>query len=481
MSDRKQVINPKIITMKKIIPILFLAFLVIACQKNTTVVISGKIKNPVDEPTGIRINYFERNDTITVNPDGTFYAEIELEDEHLAWFDHGHYAIPLYLVPGAKINLEFDAKEFEGWVYSNAQISGEKSEPSAFLYSLDLKMNKPLRQEISKMKVDSFATIMIKLENSTSKDIKEFIAKSSSSALFQERIKLKQRSELALKYLDYTNYHNYKNPPEKLIFDSFHAFIDAMPYNNIENCKEITEYWYFLYHYGQNIINKKMKTTGLKRETVAYIHKYADEIVRLDLPQDIKNDIGQHFLRVYSRRPDSLKQAYRGCYKDVIKNQEYIEEFEKTVALLENLKPGNVAPTFNYPDINGKMVSLESFRGNIVYIDVWATWCGPCKDEIPYLKKLEKELKNEDIVFVSISIDREKDKEAWKNMVKEKELGGCQLYASGDWESKIAKDYVIRGIPYFIIIDKEGKLAEVNASRPSKPETRDMLLKLVQS
>jgi thiol-disulfide isomerase/thioredoxin len=184
---------------------------------------------------------------------------------------------------------------------------------------------------------------------------------------------------------------------------------------------------------------------------------------------------------VFYKRPDSLRQVYRARYSDVVKNPEYVEEFEKIAEAREKLKPGSMASSFNYPDINGEMVSLESFRGKVVYVDVWATWCGPCIAEFPYLKELQNELKNKEIAFVSISIDSEKDKEAWEKMVEEKEPGGYHLYAEGEWESKIAKDYVIRGIPYFIIIDKEGKLVEVFATRPSDPETKEKLINLAGS
>ena len=248
-----------------------------------------------------------------------------------------------------------------------------------------------------------------------------------------------------------------------------------------EKCKEIADYKYFLIPYYQDKIIEIMDASGLNYKTSAYINMQADEIIALNAPQVVKDEIGVKCFSVFYNRPDSLREVYRARYKDVVKNEEYIKEFEKLADARDRLNPGNVAPAFNYPDSSGKMVSSESLKGKVNYIDVWATWCGPCKDEIPYLKKLQNELKEEDIAFVSVSIDRQEDKEAWGNMVKEKELGGYQLYADGDWNSKIAKDYVIRGIPYFIIIDKEGKLVEVSATRPSNPETKEKLLKLARS
>lgn len=465
--------------MKNLIPFILIAFIAIACAQKNTVVISGKITNPADEPTGLRINYFDRNDTITVNADGTFYAEIGLEEEHLVWFGHGRYAVPLYLIPGAQINLTFDAEESEGWIYSNAKITGKKSAASAFLYSLDLKLNKPLTEEIVKMKVKDFATIMNNLEQSSAEDIRNYIAKKSPSVLFTERIWLKQQSELAIKYFEYVRHNQYLLSNEKSVYKSFQEFINAIPANDVENCKEISEYHYFLYQYNEDRINNLMKESGLYKETKAYINELADEIVALDVPQEIKDDIGRRHFSVFYKRPDSLREVYVERYYDVVKNQEYINKFKEHVAIIERTKPGSLAPPFNYSDISGNMISSESLKGKVIYIDVWATWCGPCIGEIPHQKKLEKELHGEDIAFVSISID--KDRVTWEEMVKDKELGGCQLYAEEEWETEIIKEYGITGIPRFIIVDKEGKIVEANATRPSNPETKEKLLNLAQS
>jgi thiol-disulfide isomerase/thioredoxin len=119
------------------------------------------------------------------------------------------------------------------------------------------------------------------------------------------------------------------------------------------------------------------------------------------------------------------------------------EEFKKELAErfenLKNLVTGKPSPSFSYENINGGMTSLEDLKGKYVYIDVWATWCGPCIAEIPALKVLEKTYHGKNIEFVSISIDNKKDKEKWQNMVAEKGLKGVQLFADKDWKSDLVK------------------------------------------
>jgi len=127
---------------------------------------------------------------------------------------------------------------------------------------------------------------------------------------------------------------------------------------------------------------------------------------------------------------------------------------------------GRTSPKFNdYENYKGGTTSLEDLKGKYVYIDLWATWCGPCKVEMPYLKKVEKQYHNKNIEFVSISIDRQKDYETWKKMIDEKELTGIQLYANGDMD--FVKDFQVSGIPRFILIDPKGKVIDADAPRPS--------------
>ncbi len=152
--------------------------------------------------------------------------------------------------------------------------------------------------------------------------------------------------------------------------------------------------------------------------------------------------------------------------------------FTEMFALKElNNKP---SPGFDYENHKGGKTKLEDLRGKYVYIDVWATWCGPCRAEIPHLKKLEELFHGKNIEFVSISIDSKKDYEKWKKFVTDKELGGIQLYADNDWNSQFVKDYNITGIPRFILVDPKGNIVNANEDRPSSPVIAKKLGDLVK-
>jgi thiol-disulfide isomerase/thioredoxin len=139
---------------------------------------------------------------------------------------------------------------------------------------------------------------------------------------------------------------------------------------------------------------------------------------------------------------------------------------------LLNNKPSS---PFDYVNYAGGTTKLSDFKGKYVYIDIWATWCGPCRAEIPSLKKVEEKYHGKNIVFVSISVDTDKDFEKWKTFVKEKELGGVQLFADKNWNSDFMKSYNVTSIPRFILLDPSGNILSADAERPSNPNLQTKL------
>ena len=141
---------------------------------------------------------------------------------------------------------------------------------------------------------------------------------------------------------------------------------------------------------------------------------------------------------------------------------------------------GTQAASFDYENHKGGKTKLEDLRGKYVYIDVWATWCGPCRAEIPHLKKVEEKYHGKNIEFVSISVDVDKDHEKWQKFVTDKELGGIQLFADKNWNSDFIKAFGINSIPRFILIDPTGKVVKSDAPRPSSAALVELLDSLVK-
>lgn len=165
------------------------------------------------------------------------------------------------------------------------------------------------------------------------------------------------------------------------------------------------------------------------------------------------------------------KQFLKGVPDDLTADQR--QRIEEVGARLYEARKGQPAADFTYPDAFGKEVSLSDFRGKVVVVDVWATWCGPCRGELPHLKKLEEEMTGKEVVFIGVSVDEEKNRDKWKKFLVDEQLPGVQLFANG-W-SKITKDYKITGIPRFMVFDREGQIVEAQAPRPSNPDLKALL------
>lgn len=120
---------------------------------------------------------------------------------------------------------------------------------------------------------------------------------------------------------------------------------------------------------------------------------------------------------------------------------------------------------------------LDLYKGKVVYLDFWASWCRPCKNEMPHSATLKEKLKGKDVVFVYISSDRSEG--AWKKGVDELKIKGENYLTS----AKVYQDYNalfnVRYIPRYILIDKNGNVVDANAKRPSNPEIVNDINKLL--
>ena len=162
---------------------------------------------------------------------------------------------------------------------------------------------------------------------------------------------------------------------------------------------------------------------------------------------------------------------YTSIMDGIEDHKEYTLKRRSVLAALP--QPGDAAIDFTYPDKDGNDVSLSDFVGSVVYIDVWATWCGPCRAEMPFLHALEAEYSGKNVTFIGVSVDEEKNRQAWLDMMVDKDMKGVQLFADG-W-SQITKDYAINGIPRFMLFDTEGNVAALDAYRPSSDDIRPAL------
>ena len=189
-----------------------------------------------------------------------------------------------------------------------------------------------------------------------------------------------------------------------------------------------------------------------------------DSKTKSDLAKLESSNLDVNFIALQKNNIERSRAGMTAFYKD-----------RKAKLLLNNALNNSMSSPFDYLNFKGGNTKLSDFKGKYVYIDVWATWCGPCIAEIPFLKKVEEKYEGKNIAFVSISVDVQKDFEKWKKFVKDIQLGGIQLFADKNWNSDFIKSFGINSIPRFILIDPSGKVVSADAARPSDSKLSEQL------
>ena len=171
---------------------------------------------------------------------------------------------------------------------------------------------------------------------------------------------------------------------------------------------------------------------------------------------------------IIKNAPHDLATTFE-YYKTVSTNAETIAELQLLYDHYSKLIQGADAMDFIMTDTEGKIWSLKDLKGKAVYIDIWATWCGPCCMEIPFMEKLAEHYKgNDKIEHISISLDT--NDKVWKKRLEKDNPEWKQFICPDNFKSDLAQNYNIEGIPRFLFFDKEGKVISLDAPRPSSEE-----------
>ena len=175
---------------------------------------------------------------------------------------------------------------------------------------------------------------------------------------------------------------------------------------------------------------------------------------------------------------NNLKAAY-DYYKKVCKTPDYVSQVESIYKTSSVLVKGAEAPEIEFTDIDGKTYTLADFMGKALYVDMWASWCGPCCKEIPYLAELYEELgPDSGIQCISISIDE--GRQDWLDKLGEENPAWPQYLVTEKGQGQVANDYNIRSIPRFMLFDAQGRIITVDAPRPSTPDIKAILEELIK-
>lgn len=165
-------------------------------------------------------------------------------------------------------------------------------------------------------------------------------------------------------------------------------------------------------------------------------------------------------LGAFANQPDLLAWLINR-YKADCTTPDYVAIIDGLYATAQRLMPGKPAPEFTLVDTAGESISLADLKGKVIFMDYWATWCGPCIVAMPKVKALEEQFKDRaDLVFLKVNVND--DRARWIAYLTKNTPGGLQLFADERQSAELRKAYNFDGIPHVVLVGKDGKLVDAN-------------------
>ena len=418
----------------------------------------------VNAPVAGEVVVVHHNDMIPLILDSEGYAQLRLADIDASYLKvyHGREFLKLYVEGGDNASLSFEG----GRMDRTYVFEGEKAPVVKYLNTVALV---PLPDEDFALGFEEYSAKLAEKENDAVKILK---ANGFSRIGDFEKMELGRiRYSYGAALLMYPTGHMLMSRDMSYRPDeAYYGLIDGYVVED-EMMASLDEYRSFVAEAMHVLDAANRQVREIYPKTVAQM-KYAADRFQKDAVREV---VLHHIATTYV---DNFG------VKDITEMENLYYTYVKDAAMLESMKakydrwdlsrPGRMSPGFRAVDVDGKEYTLADFRGKYVYIDMWATWCAPCKREMPYLKALEEEFADAQVVFLGLSVD--KDKQAWENMVRAGGLTGVQLYLG--LQSKFQEAYRIEGIPRFILLDQEGRIIENDMSRPSEEVTAEKLRNL---
>lgn len=450
--------------------LLFFVLLLGATRLDASVTVKGKITNPKGNKVYVR--YYTQYltyetgtaDSAELDKDGNFSMTFEWPASYPAQFQHGDEVSNLFLSPGYNLTLMLDNNKFDETI----KYTGKGAEVNNYLAQKTRLSPRLSAMVIYKMPGKEFNHLMDSVYRSEMAYFTKWFAKADkkdtalTAFINYERAELTYTWALQKKYYPSSFTYFTKQQPE--LPSGFDAFLKEAPVQNASAVSSPAYKRYLQNHVEGEVQKKLTPETNEAEVTLALVDEKYSGILREDL-------YVQYIRSLLEKGDMNAGRAVFERYKTFAKHEPYVTVLNAFFAATERLMPGKPAPDFEAVDLDNKKVRLSDYKGKLVYVDVWASWCGPCVREIPYAEKLQEEFKGKDIVFLCVSVDE--NETSWRNIIRQKNIGGTHV-RSFDVVDNVSTLYNINGIPHYFIVGKDGKIIDSNAKRPSQDAKSDL-------
>ena len=464
--------NYNLFTFLRSLLVIILVIITLSCNSNNkskNLTISGVITNNNLDTIYIKThnNYHVtgkpiNNWNLAIHSNNSFKETLEIPRGFYELYV-GNKIYPIYLNQGYNLHITFNDKkiEFSGYgakenTYSQkSKALDEKLAPINFYnYYSNLEEDKFLKL------TDSIRSLYDKLIKETSFDDDEF-------KHFVELENLVIRSDKYLTY-SFTRKYNDINYVKSSAYPDFFRDIDLAN----EDLSEIPLFVMFLFNYAGIMIENNLDSINDEGLDILRLVNSDTTFIKSKKIREQLMYVTAFFTMEHANNLDVFYKTYNTSAKN-----SYLKNIiEKKYYKLKDYGIGTIAPNFEFKNKDNLLISLNDLKGSLVYIDIWASWCIPCIKEIKYSNELQKKLNKYDIKFVNICIKTDSIK--WQNIIRENSFNGIQLFCQSTEYTDFKKQYLIEGLPRYVILDRAGKIIDFNAKKPSDSTLEEDLINL---
>ena len=473
----------------------FSLLLFVSCNRAKETVITGQIIEHADKVIYTNPNdgtcYAGFRDTVQVDENGNFELKFNLKRSSfiVLWTSQARKDCKLLLEPGGNYHILIDTKK-------EIAISGTNEEGQR-LYATLPNPSLVSMQTSSLEKESSLTVIREKIQDMKNEELekfKELLDENKISVSFYKLIQndrdcyfatleslilgtkmiglvrsgnknyILENGDNLLKNLENV-YTQYRLDNKDLLISSFWAeYAEYFIQGYVQISKEDFSVESFRELYGSGTFNTFMINDAKKNLTGKSLEfLQATYIYQASLQQKFEKELIALFDQFKKDYPKSEYTNYIQPYIDLIVDfyNKIDRDFSENIMFVEN-----------FENINTLEELIEPMKGKMIYIDVWATWCGPCKEEFKYSEALKQILIEKDIQMLYISIDRESDDAQWKKLIKYYNLEGKHIRVNENLSTELYYKYDEKSgtifIPWYILIDEEGNILQKHAKNPSQ-------------
>jgi len=468
----------------------------INAQKDCIVIVT--IKDGAKDTVYLKIdnNYLgDRYDVMKMPSNGGKFAfTFKLDRDRVVELSYIDKTYQLYLEPGDDLMIDIQL----GDLGSTFVFNGKAAANNKFLYEFNTKFKKDydtafLHDKILNDGIDPLENFLFDSKKNQMDFYKNYADKGSLSESFKKYI------ENTMRYYYYGNIYSY--PIIRGNSDNAIKVVTPIPSIMIENvddkladnpdaliCETYRNFLIYYITYATSVANNYAK--------------FNDYTVSMDKKFRIAGDhlngmpylffVAKFMYDTYEKVIPSRLKFYYNDLVTIDKSKIYAPHIlakcgarmkEKDPVITKQSESINASTDYKFKlvDLKGAPVSLGSFKGKVVYIDFWASWCGPCRAEMPFSKALHQKLtdkQKKNMVFLYISIDG--NEENWKKAIEQLGIEGVMTISPGNWSSEAVKFFGFNSIPHYMIMDKKGIIVDKEAKRPSNPALMDDLNRLLE-